>query len=169
MEMSSLMVRTGVMRLAAVAPALIATVAMLCTSAGIAAAQTSRRPSVFIRDVRIDSMLVASGVDSARVREAISNVLRDAGRLAPAGENVPALDVEAAVPRLSTGGLFEPRGFVRVEVGRNLMEIGKANRLVWQGITDFREVPTWRELARGTLAEILTVVNRYLMPGVGGA
>jgi hypothetical protein len=49
------------------------------------------------------------------------------------------------------------------------MEAGKANRLVWEGNTTFREAPTWRELARGTLAEIVGVVTKYLMPSSGGA
>jgi len=79
------------------------------------------------------------------------------------------MDIEAVVPRPAGGGVFEPRGFVRVEVGRNLMEAGEASRLVWEGNIDFREVPTWRELARGTLADILVVVNKYLMPPNGGA
>jgi hypothetical protein len=136
----------------------------------VTAAQTSRRPAVFLREIRIDSMLLASGVDSARVRAAVVAALRDARRLATdSNANVPAMDVETVVLRPAVGGIYEPRGFVRVEVGRNLMESGKATRLVWEGNVDFQQVLTWRELARGALADILVVVNRYLLPTSGGA
>lgn len=125
------------------------------------------RPSIFVREVRIDSLLHAFGVDTGRVRAAVVGALRDARRLAtPEMEAVPALDVAVAVP-LTYGDFPEPLCLIRVEVGRNLMEDGNATRLLWEGHSDLA-APTWRELGRGTLAEVLRVVNTYLRVRSGG-
>ena len=100
------------------------------------------RPLVFVRDVRIDSILLAFGVDSARVRAAVLDAVRGAGRLATdVNSSVPSLDIDVTVPRPLNGGMFDPRGYVRVEVGRNLVEQGKAGSLVWQGMVDLPETP----------------------------
>lgn len=130
----------------------------------------SLKPSVFVREVRIDSLLLAFGVDSARVRAAVVGAVRGARRLVTDSTTAaPSLDVVVTVPRLLTGGMLEPRGYVHVEVGRNLMESGKANALVWEGHFTLPESPTWRELSRTTLAEVLFAVHKYLMPRGRGA
>ena len=124
---------------------------------------------VFVRQVRIDSLLLVFGVDSNRVREAVVNALREARRLAPpSGERVAALDVDVTALRSAYGGMPDPRGFVRVEVGRNLMEAGTARSLLWVGMQDLPPSPTWHELSRGTLATVLRVVNNYLLGRSGG-
>jgi hypothetical protein len=128
----------------------------------------ARKPAVFLRQVRIDSILLAFGVDSFRVREAILGALREAGRLAPDTTGIPSFDVDVAAPR-TPGGMFDPRGFIRVEVGRNLMERGRATQLQWEGTFDRPSSPTWREFSRGTLAEVLMAVNKYLLGRNGGA
>ena len=118
---------------------------------------------VVVREIRIDSLLLAFGVDSTRVRAAVIAAVRDARRLATdVTRSVPSLDVDVTVPRSLSGPILDPRGFVRVEVGRNLMESGQASRLVWEGSFDLPTAPTWREFSRGTLAEVLMAVNRYL-------
>jgi hypothetical protein len=128
------------------------------------------KPAVFVRQVRIDSLLLAFGVDSSRVRAAVVSAVRDAHRLAPEpGSHVPSLDVDVTAMRLATGGMAEPRGFVRIEIGRNLMEAGVARSLAWEGTQDLSPSPTWRELSRGTLATVLRVVNNYLLSRSGGA
>ena len=130
---------------------------------------TPARPLVFVRDVRIDSILFAFGVDSSRVRAAVVDAVRGAGRLATElTASVPSLDVDVTVPRSLNGGMFDPRGYVRVEVGRNLLEQGRTRSLVWQGMVDFPETPTWREFSRNTLAAVVQVVNTFLLSGVRG-
>ena len=130
---------------------------------------TPARPLVFVRDVRIDSILFAFGVDSSRVRAAVVDAVRGAGRLATdLTASVPSLDVDVTVPRSLNGGMFDPRGYVRVEVGRNLVEQGKTGSLVWQGMVDLPETPTWREFGRNTLAAVIRAVNNYLLSGVRG-
>lgn len=125
---------------------------------------------MFLRQVRIDSILLVFGVDSTRVHAAVVNALREARRLAPGpGGNVPSLDVDVTAMRLAGGGMLEPRGYVRVEVGRNLMESGAARSLVWVGMQDLPPSPTWHELSRATLATVLRVVHNYLLGRSGGA
>jgi hypothetical protein len=136
----------------------------------IAKAQSpARKPAVFLRQIRIDSILLAFGVDSGRVREAVSRALREAGRLAPDTSGaVPSFDVDVAAPR-TLGGMRDPTGFIRVEVGRNLVESGRSTRLQWERTVQRQPVPTWREFSRGTLADVLMAVNRYLLDRSGGA
>jgi hypothetical protein len=138
---------------------------------GLALAQGApAKPQVFVRDVRIDSILLVFGVDSSRVRAAVLDAVRSAGRLAPdVTASVPSLDIDVTVPRSLSGGMFDPRGYVRVEVGRNLVEEGKARSVVWQGMVDLPETPTWREFSRNTLAEVVRAVNNYLLSAVRGA
>jgi hypothetical protein len=128
------------------------------------------KPLVFVREVRIDSILLAFGADSARIRAAVTNVIRDAGRLASnITEEVPALDVDVTVPRPLNGGMFDPRGYVRIEVGRNLVERGKASALLWEGMIDLLETPSWHEFTRNTLADVVRAVNRYLLSAIRGS
>lgn len=135
----------------------------------VQAQAAASRPLVVVREIRIDSLLLAFGVDSARVRAAVLAAVRDARRLATdARRGVPALDVDVTVPRSLSGPIHDPRGFVRVEVGRNLMENGLASRLLWQGTFDLPPAPTWREFSRGTLAEVVMAVNRYLRTATAG-
>ena len=135
----------------------------------VSAQRTPPRPLVFVRDVRIDSILFAFGVDSSRVRAAVLDVVRGAGRLGTdVTASVPSLDIDVTVPRSLNGGMFDPRGYVRVEVGRNLVEQGKAGTLVWEGMVDLPETPTWREFGRNTLAAVIRAVNTYLLSGVRG-
>ena len=136
----------------------------------LVAQRSSPKPAVYVREVRIDSLLLVFGVDSNRVRTAVENALREAGRLASvSGTNAPALDVDVTALRLAVGGTSDPGGFVRVEVGRNLMEAGRARSLAWLGTQDLGPAPTWRELSRGTLSSVLRVVNNYLLGRSGGA
>lgn len=133
-------------------------------AAPASAQRTPYRPDVFLRQVRIDSILLVFGVDSNRVHDAVVNALRDARRLAPAPDSsVPSFDVDVTAMRLAGGGILEPRGYVRVEVGRNLMESGAARSLIWEGIQDLPASPTWHELGRSTLATVLRVVHDYLL------
>ena len=135
----------------------------------VLAQRAPTRPLIFVRDVRIDSILLAFGVDTARVRAAVLDAVRGAGRLAAdVTASVPSLDIDVTVPRPLDGGMFDPRGYVRVEVGRNLVEQGKAGSLVWQGMVDLPETPTWREFGRNTLAAVVRAVNTYLLSGVRG-
>ena len=128
------------------------------------AQRTPSRPAVFLRQVRIDSILLVFGVDSTRVHDAVVNALSDARRLAPAPDSsVPSLDVDVTAMRLAGGGMLEPRGYVRVEVGRNLMESGAARSLVWEGIQQLPPSPTWHEFGRSTLPTVLLVVHDYLL------
>jgi len=134
-------------------------------------AQTPQpKPLVFVREVRIDSILLAFGADSARIRAAVINVIRGAGRLAyTITEEVPSLDIDVTVPRSLNGGMFDPRGYVSIEVGRNLVERGKASTLSWQGMIDLLEVPSWHEFSRNTLADVVRAVNKYLLSGLRGS
>jgi hypothetical protein len=126
------------------------------------------KQSVYVREVRIDSILLVFGADSSRIRAAVLMAVRDAGRLAP-DTTGPALDIDVTVPRSLAGGMFDPRGYVRVEVGRNLVERGKARTVLWQGMVDLPELPTWREFGRNTLPEVVRAVNKYLLSEVRGA
>ena len=133
-------------------------------------AQASSKPAVFVRQVRIDSLLLVFGVDSTRVRAAVEKALRDARRLTPElGTHVPSLDVDVTAMRSGWGGMIDPRGFVRVEVGRNHVETGASRSLVWVGTLDLAPSPTWRELSRGTLATVLQLVNNFILGRSGGA
>ena len=137
---------------------------------GLLAQTPQPRPSVYVREVRIDSILLAFGADSARIRAAIISVIRGAGRLASSvTDEMPALDVDVTVPRPLNGGIFDPGGYVRIEVGRNLVEQGKAKTVLWQGMIDLLEVPSWHEFSRHTLADVVRAVNRYLLSGIRGA
>ena len=119
------------------------------------AQSAAHRPAVFVRQIRIDSILLAFGVDSERVREAVLDALRQAGRLATdtAGP-VPSFDVDVAAPR-TLGGVRDPSGYIRVEVGRNLMESGRSAQLQWEGT--FQRPSS--QMA----------VNKYLLDRSGGA
>ena len=150
--------------------AVIVVAALFLLSAKAEAQAVPSRPAVFVREVRIDSILLVFGVSSDSVRAAVVNALREARRLAPAsGNRVPSLDVDVTALRMAFGGMPEPRGFVRIEVGRNLMEAGTAQSLVWAGTQDLAPSLTWRELSRGTLSTVLRVVNNFLLGRTGGA
>jgi hypothetical protein len=68
----------------------------------LSAQPVQAKQSVYVRDVRIDSILLAFGVDSSRVRAAAVRAIRDAGRLA-ADTSGPALDIDVTVPRSLIG------------------------------------------------------------------
>jgi hypothetical protein len=128
------------------------------------------KPRVHLREVRIDSLLLVFGADSSRIRSAILEALEKAGRLTPTpGAEVPSVDIDVTALRTAYGGPLEPRGFVRVEVGRNLMEQGTAQRLLWTGTQDLTPSPTFRDLGRSTLPTVLKVVNDYLSGRASGA
>src|SRR6185503_4454463 len=104
-----------------------------------------------------------------RIREAVLRALREAGRLAPdTTDAVPSFDVDVAAPR-TLGGMRDPTGFIHLEVGRNLVENGRSRQLQWERTFDRPPSPTWREFSRGTLAEVLMAVNKYLLDRRGGA
>ena len=128
------------------------------------------KPRVHLREVRVDSFLLAFNADSSRIRAAVLDALRGAGRLAlEPGAGVPALDIDVTALRTAYGGTLEPRGFVRVEVGRNLMEAGKAQRLQWSGTQDLPPSPTFRDLGRSVLPTVLKIVHDYILGRSGGA
>lgn len=128
------------------------------------------RPAVFLREIRIDPLLLAFGLDSARVRRVLTDVLRDAGRLAAEGTvDVPSMDIAVTVPRTLAGRVSDPLALLGVEVGRNLMERGAGNRLVWELTSTLPGARTWRDLTAGTLPEIIWAVYQYLKPPEGGA
>ena len=140
----------------------------LCALASVALpgfAQTpGPKPRVHLREVRVDSFLVAFNADSSRIRTAVLDALRAAGRLAlEPGADGPALDIDVSALRTAYGGTLEPRGFVRVEVGRNLMEAGRAQRLQWSGTQDLPPSTTFRDLGRSVLPTVLNVVHDYIL------
>jgi hypothetical protein len=65
--------------------------------------------------------------------------------------------------------MFDPRGYVRVEVGRNFVERGTAQTVSWQGTIDLLGFPTWHEFSRTVLAEVVRAVNTYLLAGIRGS
>ena len=128
------------------------------------------RPAVFLREIRIDPVLLAFGIDSARVRRVLLEVLRDARRLATEPTlDVPSMDVAVTVPLTLGSRLPDPLGLLGIEVGRNLMERGTATRLVWDLNLTLPSARTWRELAAASLPEIIQAVYQYLKPPDGGA
>lgn len=128
------------------------------------------RPAVFLREIRIDPLLLAFGLDSARVRRTLLEVLRDARRLAAEETaDVPSMDVAVTVPLTTTGRPPDPLGLLSIEVGRNQMEQGTRNRLVWELRSTLPAARTWRELAAASLPEIIHAVYQYLKPPGGGA
>lgn len=128
------------------------------------------RPAVFLREIRIDPLLLSFGLDSARVRRVLLDVLRDAGRLAAETTvDVPSMDVAVIVPLTLSGRVSDPQALLGIEVGRNLLERGAGNRLVWELNSTLPGARTWRELSAGALPEIIWAVYQYLKPPDGGA
>ena len=134
-------------------------------------------PSVFVREIRIDPLLVSFGVDVVRIRSAMLELLNKAGRLATERTHYAlALDIALTVPR-PAGGDFGPSALLRVEVGRNLMESGTVRSLVWESTMHLGEIHrgasrnaylTWAALAEGAPSEILAVVDTFLkLPRAG--
>lgn len=136
-------------------------------------------PTVFLREVYLDPLLLSFGLDSARLRAAVIEMLSAAGRQASSRtQSTPALDIALTVPRAVAGGDFGPRALLRVEVGRNLMENGFARNLVWERTMELgeimrgpskREYLTWRSLADGASSEIAAVVGAFLSGPRAGA
>lgn len=85
------------------------------------------------------------------------NPVRDARRLATdVTSAVPSLNIAVTVLCLLFGGVFDPRGVVRLELGRNVMEEGKARRLLWEGTFDLPPSPPgmrWVEVHLQRLSE----------------
>ena len=136
-------------------------------------------PSVFLREVHLDPLLLSFGLDSVRVRTAVADMLDSAGRLASMRtQGTPALDIALTVPRTVAGGDFGPVALLRIEVGRNLMENGSATKLVWEITMQFgelmrgpgaREYLTWRSLADGAPSEITRAIGTFLSGQRAGA
>lgn len=117
-------------------------------------------PALSVRQLRIDPLLLASSLDSARLREAVTEVVRSARRLVHDTTTAPALDVDIAVVRTASEPL--PQALVRVEVGRNRMERGAATRLAWERSVTTGEYRTFRALAAAMPARVLELVQDYL-------
>ena len=132
---------------------------------GTGRAQEARHSTtaVAIREIYVDSLLLSFGVDSARIRFAIQELLRNANRLSVArGSAVPALDVSLTVPRSLTGGKLDVRALLRVEVGRNRIEEGHATVLVWQLTSTLSSYQNWQALSDAVLREVRIAVEGFL-------
>jgi hypothetical protein len=136
-------------------------------------------PSVVLREVHLDPLLLSFGLDSVQVRTAVADLLDSAGRLASMRTlGTPALDIALTVPRTVAGGDFGPVALLRIEVGRNLMENGSATKLVWESTMQFGELMrgpsgrkylTWRSLADGVPSEITRAIGAFLSGQRAGA
>jgi hypothetical protein len=140
--------------------------AVIATGVAVAAVPAQQKqpvPSVYVREIRVDPLLIEFGVDTAQVRRAVVDALRAGNRLADsAARNTPALDIAVTVLRTLTGAELEPNALVGLEVGRNLMEGGTARALVWERRSSLRAYPTWRALCDNTPGEILRAVSVYV-------
>ena len=136
-------------------------------------------PSVVLREVRLDPLLLSFGLDSVSVRTAVAEMLDSAGRLAlMRTQGPPTLDIAVTVPRTIAGADFGPIALLRIEVGRNLMENGSATKLVWESTMQFgermrgpggREYLSWRALADGMPFEITRAIGAFLSGQRAGA
>ena len=141
--------------------------ALATSGAGAQGAERNAGRALRVREVDSDSMLVAFGVDTASIRRALVTALRGAGRLAPnAADTVPALDISLRAMRTLTGGPRDPVAHIHIEVGRNLVETGRAREPVWAEFVVLNEYPTWREIAANVLRESVAATNRYLLSQV---
>ena len=133
---------------------------------GLASGQvrSAPTPAVYVREIRIDPILLSFDLDSARFRQAVVAVLRTAGRLADSHAARPALDVTLTVPRTLSGVDPEPQALLRIEVGRNLMEAGSSKALIWERSVDTPTYVTWRALVAAVEAAALNVVKAYGTP-----
>lgn len=134
--------------------------AMLADAPLLARSKTNpRHVRVFVRLVRIDPLLHASGLDSLTVYSELATQLRESQHLEERpDEATPALDVVLSLDR-SVGAEIR-QAVVDVEVGRNLMESGQSRRLVWHRTETAREpanlssrVQELRTILRGIVAE----------------
>lgn len=131
-------------------------------------------PRVFVREVHVDSILIAFGVEAEQVRAAVTRAISEAGRLTSASGGGPAIDVAITVPGKFAVEDYEPRASLDIEVGRNLMENGKAKSLVWErtialGGVRFRDrdtpsYATWRALSDDIERQVLRIVDAFLSP-----
>ena len=121
-------------------------------------------PAVYVREIRIDPILLAFDLDSAKFRQAVVAVLRNTDRLADSHGAGPALDLALTVPRTLTGVDPEPRALLRIEVGRNLMEAGSSKALVWERVVDTPTYVTWRALVAAVEAAALNAIKAYGTP-----
>ena len=121
-------------------------------------------PAVYVREIHIDPILLAFDLDSAKLRQAVVRVLRSVDRLADPDVSRPALDVVLTVPRTLSGVNPEPRVFLQIEVGRNLMEDGSSRSLVWERVLDTPTYVTWRSLVAAIEATVLNAIKRYAAP-----
>jgi hypothetical protein len=140
-----------------------ATVLSILAATTLAQPTQTKSPRVYLRHIRLDPLLVASGFDSARLHGAVEEVLRKARLLSETrGTDIPAMDIDLGVPRPATGGAPEPRALLRVEVGRNHMETGRANRLVWDTTVSVPEYPTWRRLIEGASQAVVDALHSFM-------
>jgi hypothetical protein len=130
-----------------------------------AGAQTrSATPAVYVREIRVDPILLSFGMDSVKLRQAVVDVLRRARHSADSSATAPALDVALTVPRTLSGTEPDPRVLLRVEVGRNLMETGRAESLVWERSVSTPMYATWRALVATLESLVLNAVRAYVLP-----
>jgi hypothetical protein len=126
------------------------------------------KDSVYVREVRVDGLLVEAGVDTSGLRRVIATLLYAAHQLSRAvTDSTPSLDVTVTVPRSIAGGVPEPRALVRFEVGRNLMEAGATDRLAWERSVTLPESPTWRALSGLVRRAVTEGVEAYVYRAAG--
>lgn len=143
----------------------VTVVALVGSMASAAGAQArSATPAAYVREIRVDPILLSFGMDSAKLRQAVVDVLRRARHSADCSATGPALDVALTVPRTLSGTEPDPRALLHVEVGRNLMEAGRAESLVWERSVSTPRYATWRALVATLEMQVLNAVRAYVLP-----
>ena len=133
--------------------------------------QRSRRSPapVYVRLIQADPLLLASGVDTAALRKIVVSTLEQAALYQRDSASAPSLDVALSVPRSLAGVQPEPQALLSIEVGRNLMERGQRDRLVWESNRSLRDYPTWHALAIAIPALVRAALHDYAVPPQSGA
>jgi hypothetical protein len=133
-------------------------------------AQQPAKPHLFLREIRVDSLLLSSGLDSARLRKEVLEVVRASGRLAAQlSPEVLTIDVFLTGPRRDENGVPNPRGYLSIDVGRNRVALGAGRRLAWEITTTLTGTGSLRAISESALPEVLWAVRQYLNSPGGGA
>lgn len=119
-------------------------------------------PPVRLGSFAFDPVLDISPSDSAELVQAARQQLLARGLIstAPTAET-PALDVRVFVPRSVSDGQPQPILLLSVEVGRNLMEAGRRESLVWSLVLPSKEFATFTALRRGVSQALQLALVAY--------